>query len=588
MIVAIESDLPSFKTVKFDTGLNVLLADKSPHSGERQTRNSAGKSSLVELIHFMLGGKAAGALPCNDALKSYTFFGTFDFAGQRLRVGRSGNDPSKILVEEPEALAVGLVPRFDKKSGVHCVSNEIWKEYLGNRLFRLPFPLKSTTFEQSYTPSFRSMIAYFVRRRGGFNRPEKHAEKQAGWDSQVNLSYLLGLDWTIPFELEKVRQRERQLEELKKAAKGGAVGDIIGTVAELRPRMVIAEANVEKLRCDLADFRVVESYREMSDRASTARGEMLAIERRSVILKQTLDHLESTFNDERAPVSTDLDRLYRSVGIELPSVAVRRFEEVKAFHESVIANRRSRLEEQILAARQELDEAETLSEALDTERSEILRFLEGSGALEDFTALRERLASLAVEAAALRERFKAAEILEGSKTELESDRINLKRRLQEDHHARQAQLDKAILFIGAAISDLYGDRTGEFVVAAKDSGPVFEITIQGDRGGGISQIEIFCLDLALMSLTAEANRGPRFLIHDSHLFDGVDERQVSKALQLGKATADEIGGQYLVTMNSDIFDRLPLPSTFDRSTIVLPTRLSDDGEAGGLFGFRFD
>jgi uncharacterized protein YydD (DUF2326 family) len=588
MIVAIESDLPSFKAVKFGAGLNVLLADKSPHSGEKQTRNSAGKSSLVELIHFMLGGKAAGALPCHDALKSYTFFGILDFDGQKLRVGRSGNDPSKILVEECEALAIGLVPRFDKKSGVYCVSNEIWKEYLGNRLFRLPFPLKGTTFEQSYTPSFRSMIAYFIRRRGGFNRPEKQAEKQAGWDSQVNLSYLLGLDWTIPFELEKVRQRERQLEELKKAAKGGAVGDIIGTVAELRPRMVIAEANVDKLRGDLADFRVVESYREMSDRASTARGEMLAIERRSVILKQTLDHLESTISDERAPASADVDRLYRAVGIELPSVAVRRFAEVKAFHESVIANRRSRLEEQNVAVRQELSEAETLSEALDTERSDILRFLQGSGALEDFTALQERLASLAVEAAALRERFKAAEILEGSKTELEGDRINLKRRLQEDHHARQSQLDKAILFIGAAISDLYGDRTGEFVVAAKDSGPAFEITIQGDRGGGISQIEIFCLDLALMSLTAESNRGPRFLIHDSHLFDGVDERQVSKALQLGKATADGIGGQYLVTMNSDIFDRLPLPSTFNRAAIVLPTRLSDDGEAGGLFGFRFD
>ncbi len=247
-----------------------------------------------------------------------------------------------------------------------------------------------------------------------------------------------------------------------------------------------------------------------------------------------------------------------------------------------------RLEEQIVEVRQELAAAEMLSEALDTERSEILRFLDGSGALEDFTALQERLATLAVEAAALRERFNAAEILEGSKTELESDRINLKRRLQEDHHARQSQLDKAILFIGAAISDLYGDRTGEFVVAAKDGGPVFEITIQGDRGGGISQIEIFCLDLALMSLTAEANRGPRFLIHDSHLFDGVDERQVSKALQLGKATADRIGGQYLVTMNSDIFDRLPLPPTFDRAAIVSSTRLSDDGEAGGLFGFRFD
>jgi hypothetical protein len=40
-------------------------------------------------------------------------------------------------------------------------------------------------------------------------------------------------------------------------------------------------------------------------------------------------------------------------------------------------------------------------------------------------------------------------------------------------------------------------------------------------------------------------------------------------------------------MNSDIFDRLPLPVDFDRSGIVLPVRISDETETGGLFGFRF-
>ena len=45
-----------------------------------------------------------------------------------------------------------------------------------------------------------------------------------------------------------------------------------------------------------------------------------------------------------------------------------------------------------------------------------------------------------------------------------------------------------------------------------------------------------------------------------------------------------LGGQYIVTMNSDIFDKLPLSPDVDRSSIVLPTRLSDQGDNGGLFG----
>ena len=45
--------------------------------------------------------------------------------------------------------------------------------------------------------------------------------------------------------------------------------------------------------------------------------------------------------------------------------------------------------------------------------------------------------------------------------------------------------------------------------------------------------------------------------------------------------------QYIVTMNSDIFDRLPVDKSVDLRAAVLGTRLSDETEDGGLFGFRF-
>ena len=100
-------------------------------------------------------------------------------------------------------------------------------------------------------------------------------------------------------------------------------------------------------------------------------------------------------------------------------------------------------------------------------------------------------------------------------------------------------------------------------------------------------MEIFCLDLTLFRITSQRLGGPGFLIHDSHLFDGVDERQIARALVLGQhATGDK--GQYIVTMNSDIFDRLPLEEEIDPERVVVSTRLSDETETGGLFGFRFD
>ncbi|UUZ71241.1 DUF2326 domain-containing protein [Polaromonas sp. P1(28)-8] len=126
---------------------------------------------------------------------------------------------------------------------------------------------------------------------------------------------------------------------------------------------------------------------------------------------------------------------------------------------------------------------------------------------------------------------------------------------------------------------------GRFVVHATDNGPEFGISIEGDRGGGISNIEIFCFDLALFKVVTKRLGGPTFLLHDSHLFDGVDERQIAGALLLGMEATQGKGLQYIVTMNSDIFERLPLPKTIDPGEVVLDTRLSDQGEAGGLLAF---
>jgi hypothetical protein len=92
---------------------------------------------------------------------------------------------------------------------------------------------------------------------GALISPERQTEKQQKADWQVNLSYLLGLDWQIPFEFNKVRIRERSLEELRKAAKQGALGDILGTVSQLRPQVAIAESKAKRLREQLENFEVL-------------------------------------------------------------------------------------------------------------------------------------------------------------------------------------------------------------------------------------------------------------------------------------------------------------------------------------------
>jgi uncharacterized protein YydD (DUF2326 family) len=92
--------------------------------------------------------------------------------------------------------------------------------------------------------------------------------------------------------------------------------------------------------------------------------------------------------------------------------------------------------------------------------------------------------------------------------------------------------------------------------------------------------------MMLMQLCTKRGLGPGFLVHDSHLFDGVDGRQVAKALEVGARTAEQLGFQYIVTMNSDDAFK-ETNANFDLNPYILPTRLTDATEDGGLFGIRF-
>jgi len=99
-------------------------------------------------------------------------------------------------------------------------------------------------------------------------------------------------------------------------------------------------------------------------------------------------------------------------------------------------------------------------------------------------------------------------------------------------------------------------------------------------------MQVYCFDIDLASLWSRRGKGPGFLVHDSHLFDGVDERQRDAALQSGAEISVAEGFQYLVALNSDEIPQ-ELPNGEKLEKYVLPQRLTDFGEDGGLFGLRF-
>ncbi|WP_321897191.1 ABC-three component system protein [Burkholderia cepacia] len=587
MIRRFASDLASFKTLTFEPGLNILLADKSAGANDRQSRNGAGKTSFIELVHFLFGSEVRKEnIFRSDALSPWTFDVTVDIGGETVSAARSGSKPSRIFVNG--ALESWHVPtKFDERAGLYELSNENWKAVLGHLWFGLPYPAGDNT--ERFQPSFRALFSYFARRQlsGGFQQPMQNSTMQQPWDQQVSICYLLGLDWTIPGRFQELRSQEKVAQELRRAARSGDLGRFFGKAADLRTRLTVAEARAARLRSQLEKFEVVPEYKALEREATDITREIDALNVENVVDADLLQQLRASLADEDAPDLGDVTKLYAEAGVVLPEMVRRRFDEVEKFHRTIIENRRAHLHAEIASGETRITERDQRVAERDRRRRQIMEILRSGGALEHYTSLREEAGRAEAEVEGLRQRLETAERIESTKAELDIERANLTKALRDDIHERSEVIREAILAFEALSESLY-EKAGSLTISETGSGPQFEVHIDGQRSKGITNMQIFCFDLMLTEISLKHGRGPGFLIHDSHLFDGVDERQVAKALQLGAERAEAAGFQYIVTMNSDALPREGFRSGFDIGSYVMDTKLTDATDTGGLFGLRFE
>ncbi len=584
MIHELSSTDDRFKGLKFGPGLNILLADVTEASSEHDSRNSTGKSSLIRLLHFLLGGDAPkeGKFVRHPSLLASSFRLDVDVGSELMSIVRSGNDPNKHLVGTNVGPSADHM-RVDEPipDGWEQLSRDRWRQRLATAWFDLDPNLPR------FSPSLRSLLSYLIRVEdsGAFASPFRHYYQQGLGNQQANLSYLLGLDWSIATAFEEVRQEEKSAKALKAAARDGSLGEAVGTSAELRSELAIARERVRTLRARVSGFTVIDEYDVLQEEANQVTRSLRALRDGDAIDRELVADVQEALETEVTPASDDLDRMWAQVGVVLPEHVQMTYEQVTSFHDSIIQNRRIHLEQESALAERRISERRAQQAALDSRRAEIMDVLNSGGALEQFALLESEYARAEADVRDLERRFELTERVENAQANADRQRQDLLVQLRGDHHDRSEALDRAIVLFESYSRELYGEGRGHLVIDATDNGPTFDVEVSGKGSVGIDSMQILCFDFVVATLLAERNLGPGFLVHDSHIFDGVDERQVQAALDLGHRLASESGFQYLVTMNSD---HLPEETgNFAPREFVIEVNLTDKGDTGGLFGLRF-
>lgn len=434
----------------------------------------------------------------------------------------------------------------------------------------------------------RSLLAYFARiqRQGGFAHHDRHFAHQNAGDAQISTAFLVGLDTQNLVTWQEWRERMTALENLKKAARFRFVDDLLGVRSHLMKQLSETERKIAELKPRVEVFESKEAFMELEAEAAslTLRISELSVEQEAD--KSYKESITALLADDTPVPSEDLSRAYQELGLAFPDAVLKRFEDVERFHESVVRNRRAHLASELRVVDDRLDRREIERTQAGKRREEILGILKSEGVLETFTKLQGELARLMSLAASIRSRLSLDDQIKAYKARMEGELVQL-------IEATRAQLDEQRDVVGEvarSVEDrlraLY-DTGGRVTFEVTKSGLVSSIDCHGKDGEAVHQMTVFCWDLAIMEALARRQMGPGFLVHDSHLFDGVDPRQLGTALALGAESASRHGYQYIVTLNSDALRDDQGAVDFDLSPHTLDVTLTDATETGGLFGFRF-
>ena len=587
MIHSIKSNNPNFKSVTFHSGFNVVLADRNRNdkSEDKQTRNGAGKTTLVEIIHFCLGSQVTvNSVFKNENLKGWSFILELDIGDKTYKIERFTDCPSKIYIDG-DTSTLNFECKYDKKAKRYYVSPNAFNKAMLEEFYGIVV----TEDNQEHMPSFRELISYTVRRNvEGYKSAFEFFSRQKASSVQICNAFFLNLSMEYAGQFQSLKERKKGIEDYKNATKSGVIGPFSLNIGELSTEVITRQKDVDSFKEQLDAFQIHPQYEDISKEANTLTDEIHSLTNTLVIRQRLLERYETSYAEEDLglPIA-DIEKIYAEAGVLFQGSVLRPLSEVIEFHKTIVSNRKEYLRNEITSLRKEIIEIKNRIAVISTQRSEKMKILETHGALAEYVLIQDRYAEAKQLLEDAKKRLESAEYIEDSKSRLKIENQELLIKSRQDYNERIQIREQAISLFKTNTEFLYPEA-GTLTIDLKETGYSFGVDIKSSRSQGVNYMKVFCYDMVLAELGCIRNRYPDFLVHDSTIFDGVDERQVARALILAQLKCEKLGYQYICLVNSDMIPYQEFDDEFTsqfNSNIVL--KISDDQENGGLLGVRF-
>ncbi len=576
LLIKVYSNREDFKTVVFNrTGLSFIIAiQKNPGASEKEkanigkTYNGVGKSLLIRIIHFCLGASKEDYKSFCDKLPGWVFYLDFEEAGKKYTTARATQSPEKITLNDEEF----SVTKFNEKMEEMC--------------FDIPNGIS--------TLSYRSLLPFFVRpKKESYIFCNNPGKSMTDYQILLNNSFLLELDVKLvqkKYEIKKEKIRIKKLEENFKSDE--LLRDFFTGNKKLSLTLVDLDDRIKRLDDDLRNFKVAEDYYHVQVEADRIETELVALRNRDILLKNNIENIEKSLNLTPDMNKESIKSIYTESGIFFSETMTKTLNDLEAFYEKLISNRKRRLLEQQNKLKIEQKEFRSQIEKLGKELDNKMKYLGEHQALDVFVSLNSKNAELKAE----RENLKRYEMLQTEyklkEKEIEKNRSEfleiteiylneIKSNIEElrDYFRHLAKIFYPDSISGLTIENNDGDNQLSYKINA---------TIESDASDGINNVKIFCYDLTL--LFKGFNHRIDFIFHDSRLFDGIDERQKVEIFKIVSHLFSGVKKQYIATVNQNQLEEIKKHLTekefkdiIEQNTVLT---LTDESDSAKLLGIK--
>lgn len=522
-----------------EKGLSLIIDDTPKDM--RESGNSVGKSTAIKIIDLCLGAKSTRELYYDSDTRSENieikrFLSEYKVQAELVLINK--NKKEYIIKRD-------LFPRGKKYiSDKTYNENDFW-----NELKKIIFDLNEEK------PTFRQLIPKFIRLDNtAEDRIIKFLPMMTSNDT-YDLVYCFLFQIYGEVLLNKRSEINDKILECQKTIQALEKSKSIVSLSVLKQSLELVNEDLNVMNEKRQKLSYMDAYRDELDAKRKLTIRINELQENMQFLEFEIKNIEesiSKLSQEKKDIDfTTLQAIYEEAKSYVPDIQ-RSFEDMVAFHNSMIQNRIDFIHSQLLAKQELLEQYSQQLNCILAEKEKVTIEALDEGLLDELNMLNKQIEDLSLKKGEIQQSINLLEEQEQARSKFSKELVKIEEQMRSD--GVEEKIKKFNQVFSGYCDKLYGEK---YLLAYnqkwKEEGkfPVSIAALGGKVGTGKKKAVIVAYDLAYMEYSIDAGiQVPYFVIHDK--MENTHINQLRTIFEI----CDDIEGQYIIPILRERIDKI--------------------------------